>query len=137
MQDTLCNAVVRLKLEMYRLPVSSPSAIVLDSYNALFWRSDMFHASSWDAPLRRIDAQELTLGANLRVLGDADIGHTAVLGALTMTGDLPDMPIDVMKPKDTQIQALTLPLLDLNELGSMLLYYRCACAHMLCPHRLP
>lgn len=124
-QASLCNAVVRLKLELYRLPASQPSALLLDGYNALFWRTDMFESESWQGSVRRLDAQELTLGANLRALADADVGHTAVLASVRLSGDLPDIPQELMRKHDQPFWRQTLPLLDLHELGSMLLYYRC------------
>jgi hypothetical protein len=123
MQAALCNAVVRLKLELYRLPKATPSAIVLDGYNALFWRTDMFEASSLKDPLRRIDAQELTLGANMRVLSDVSIGSTVVVGAICLSGDVPDLPLALSS--EAPYTKYTLPLLSISELGSMLVYYRC------------
>ena len=131
MQASLCAAVVRLKLELYRLPSSQPSAVLLDNYNALFWLTQVYEASSLAAPLRRADAQELTLGANLRVLSDADVGSTTVAAAVSLSGDLPDLPLG-LHGDAAPYAKFVLPPLGVEELGSLLLYYRCGPRWQLC-----
>jgi hypothetical protein len=130
LQASLCNAVVRLKLELYRLPAAVPSAVLLDGYNALFHRTDMFESIAFGGPLRRLDAQELTLGTNLRALSDADIGHAAVVAAVSFSGSVPDLPVGLSE--DVPCTRFTLPLLSMDELGRMLLYYRCARGRCAC-----
>jgi hypothetical protein len=129
MQAQLCNAVVRLKLELYRLPAGVHSAVVLDGYNALFWRSEMFAPERLRTPrpARRLAAQELTLGANLRALDDAATGGTAVLAAACASGSVPLLP-KASRPEGSHC-AITLPLLSLPELATMLQWYRCATGH--------
>ena len=124
MQASLCNAVVRLKLELYKLPASQPSAVLIDGYNGLFHRTDMFEATSLAGPLRRLDAQELTLGANLRVLTDASPGHTVCVGAVSLSGSVPDLPVGLERGSPCT-KHIVQPL-SMNEVGKMLLYYRCA-----------
>lgn len=126
MQAALCNAVVRLKLELYRLPRSTPSAVILDNYNSLFWQTDMFAPERLKSktPPRRLDAQELTLGANLRVLSDGDTGSTAVLAASSLTGAVPSLP--VLHGASRPVTEVTLPLLAAQEVAGVLQWYRCA-----------
>lgn len=123
--------MVRLKLELYKLPASIPSAVLVDNYNSLFWTTDMFapeHIKS-PRPARRLDACELTLGANLRVLSDASIGSTAVLAAPCVTGSVPRLPVAPVATDGEQLEdysVITLPLMDVQELTTMLQWYRCA-----------
>lgn len=124
-QAALCNAVVRLKLELYRLrPEEQRSAVIIDGYNSLAWRCGFYTVTHIDAPLRRIDAQELTLGANLRVLEDTDTGGTAVVAAVSLSGDVPDTA--VLPPREAAVPFARLALqpLDTVEVGSMLQFYR-------------
>ena len=130
LQAQLCNAVVRLKLELYQLPASTPSAVLLDNYNSLFWTTDMYAPEHLKTkrPARRMDAQELTLGANLRALSDSSIGSTAVLAAACVSGAVPRLPVAPLSPDGEQLvdySAITLPLLDAHELTTMLQWYRC------------
>jgi hypothetical protein len=135
-QAQYCNAVVRLKLELYNLPASTPSAVLIDNYNSLFWTTDLFapeHLQSKRQP-RRLDAQELTLGANLRALADARIGSTAVLVAGCASGSTPRLPVAPIDPDGEQLvdySDVTLPLMDLHELTTMLQWYRCAFMRLL------
>jgi hypothetical protein len=115
---------VRLKLELYRLRGPQRSAVILDNYNALGWRCEFFHATSLKSPARRVDAQELTLGANLRVLDDVATGDTAVIAAVSLTGDVPDVPMLPPREAGVPFSRLTLPALGTREVGSMLQYYR-------------
>lgn len=130
MQAQLCNAVVRLKLELYKLPASTPSAVLLDNYNSLFWTTDL-HAPEQlksSRPPRRLDAQELTLGANLRALSDVNIGSSAVLVASCLSASVPRLPVIPIDPDGEQLvdySDITLPLMDLHELTTMLQWYRC------------
>lgn len=93
LQASVCNAVVRLKLEMYALPKGTRSAVVVDNYNALYWNANFGevqglnvlpadrvtgHRETYSRP---VTAQELTLAANLRVLGDTNNKHTVCIVA--------------------------------------------------------
>lgn len=120
---TLCNAVVRLKLELYKLPASQRSAVVVDNYNALFWKTAFREATALEQPTRPIDAQELTLGANLRALTDTNIGGTAVLVGTSTSGSVPSLPVG-LKGAAVDYIKMTLPLMDVRELHHMLQYYR-------------
>lgn len=124
MQAELCNAVVRLKLELYKLPRSTPSAIIVDNYNSLFWKTDMFAPERIKSktPPRRLDAQELTLGANLRALSDADTGSTAVIAASSLSGAVPRLPI--LHDCSQSVTQVTLPLLAAQEVAGVLQWYR-------------
>jgi hypothetical protein len=113
--------VIRLKLEMYQLP---RCAVLLDGYNALFWQTEYFEATSLTDSLRRIDAQELTLGANLRVLSDHNVGKAVVAAAVTLSTNVPDVPAD-LDGENAPYTCLTVPPLSVEELGTMILYYRC------------
>ena len=129
-QASFANAVVRMKLELYKLPSSQPSAVILDSYNAMFHTTAFFEAEltkpgSTEGPLRKIDAQELTLCANLRVLSDPDVGSTVVMAATSGSGSTPDLPL-ALTPDTAPYTKLKVPMLSETELGRMLLYYRCA-----------
>jgi hypothetical protein len=108
-QASFCNAVVRLKLELYRLPAATRSAILLDGYNSLFFKSEFWEThvkpGTLDGPLRSVDAQELTLCANLRVLSD------------------PDLPLQLDK-EAAPFTKFFVPLMDVTEVGTALLYYR-------------
>jgi hypothetical protein len=140
MQGSFCNAVVRLKLELYQVP---RCAVLLDNYNALYWRTEYYDADSLSSPLRRIDAQELTLGANLRVLSDRNVGRAFVVAAVTLSGTVPDVPAD-LDEENAPYTSFTVPPLSTEELGMMLLYYRCVPLHPMhvidedchvqCPH---
>eukprot|EP00892_Ulva_mutabilis_P000041 jgi/Ulvmu1/10037/UM059_0087.1 len=120
----LCNAVVRLKLELYALPRSTPSAVILDNYNSLFWSTDMFAPERIRSkkPARRLDAQELTLGANLRALADGSTGSTAVIVASSVSGSVPRLPVqqDCQEP----VTEVTVPLLAAQEVAAVLQWYR-------------
>jgi hypothetical protein len=121
---------VRLKLELYNLPPSTPSAVIIDNYNSLFWTTDMYapeHLKS-SKRARRLDAQELTLGANLRALSDTRIGSTAVLVAGSTQGSVPRLPVAPIDATGEQLvdySTITLPLIDMFELTTMLQWYRC------------
>lgn len=128
-QASLCNAVVRLKLELYRLPKSVRSAVILDGYNSLFhksefWETELQRLGSLDGPLRPVDAQELTLCANLRVLSDPAVGHTLVMAAPNMSCNVPDLPVQ-LDAEAAPYTRFTVPLFDVTEVGTALLYYRC------------
>lgn len=74
-------------------------------------------------PPRRLDAQELTLGANLRVLSDTDNGNTAVIAASSVSGAVPSLP--VLHGSSQPVTQVTLPLLATQEVASALQWYRC------------
>lgn len=129
-QASFANALVRMKLELYKLPASQPSAVILDGYNALFHTSAFYEAEfvrsgSTEGPLRKVDAQELTLGANLRVLSDEEIGNTVVMAATCSSGSTPELPL-ALAPDAAPYEQARVPMMSETELGRMLLYYRCA-----------
>lgn len=122
---------MRLKLELYKLPASTPSAVLIDNYNSLFWTTDMYAPEQLKSsrPARRLDAQQLTLGANLRALSDTNIGSTAVLVAPCVSASVPRLPVTPVDPDGEQLvdySDITLPLMDVQELTTMLQWYRCA-----------
>jgi len=124
-QAQLCNAVVRLKLELYALPRSTPTAIILDGYNSLFWKSELYAPERLKSqkPARRLDAQELTLGANLRCLSDDNTGSTAVVAANCVSGAVPRLPV---LHGCSDVTEVSLPLLVAQEVAGVLQWYRCA-----------
>lgn len=91
----------------------------------VLWLTQVYEASSLTGPLRRADAQELTLAANLRVLSDVDVGSTTVAAGVSLSGELPDVPLG-LDADAASYEKFVLPPLGIEELGSLLQYYRCA-----------